>query len=272
MSQPQDDAVEFAGRAGGPSGRMVALAALGILVVVLALVVLVVRNPEEPRAAAAAGTTAVRPTATSAPARTSSSPATAVPKPPAVASEPRSQAGPEAQHEVAEVAAGLPAVSLTSPVEWDRWLPEGKPFPGADLADDISTCPVLSARLETVTGQKMSYWSGTLPGPGGCTWAETPLDYDSPDYDYVVNVGFETDDSDWFPIGSCARLDVPSIADGAVLARCEWQGITTYVLAVPDTRLEAGRWVLGVQTKPGAPVRAAQILPVLLDGVVAAFG
>jgi hypothetical protein len=224
--------------------------------------------PTQPAATSAStGTTA----ATS----TTSAPPAAVPKSPTPedTGEPRSEAGPEAQQEVAAVAAGLPAVSLTSPAEWDQWLPEGKPFPGADLADDISTCPVLSARLEAVTGQKMSYWTGTLPGPGGCAWVETPLDYDTPDYDYVVNVGFLADGStDWFPIGSCARRDVPSVADDAVLARCTWQGMTTYVLAVPDTRLTQGLWVLQVQTKAGAAVPASEVVPALVDGVVAAFG
>jgi hypothetical protein len=170
------------------------------------------------------------------------------------------------------VAAALPAVSLTSPTEWDQWLPEGKPFPGADLEDDLSTCPVLSDRLGSVIGQKMSYWTGTLPGPGGCMWAETPLDYDRPDYEYVVSVGFVVDGSDWLPIGSCARLDVPAVADGAAMARCEWQGITVYALAVPDTRLADGRWILQVQTQADVPVPASAVVPVLIDGVVAAFG
>ena len=68
----------------------------------------------------------------------------------------------------------------------------GQPFPGPSLEEEISTCPRLADRLSAALGQKMSYWTGTLPG-GGCTWVPVPLEYDSPDYDYVIGVGFVAD-------------------------------------------------------------------------------
>jgi hypothetical protein len=249
--------------------RWIALG-LGVTAAAVAVVIAITSAAAAPTRPETSTSAAPTPTVT-----TTSSPRTTVaaPKAPSPSAQTRSEAGPAAQRELASVAAGLPAVSLTSPAAWDQWLPEGKPFPGADLEDDLSTCPVLSDRLGQVTGQRMSYWTGTLPGPMGCAWAETPLDYDFADYDYVVSVGFLADGStDWFPIGSCARLDVPAVADGAVLGRCEWQGYATYVLAVPDTRLAEGLWILNVQTKAGAQVPPSAVLPALVDGVVAAFG
>ena len=244
-------------------------AGLGVIAAAVAVIVAITSATAAPSRPTATSSSSTATHPTTAPPTISAAPSPT----PTVDGEPRTEAGPEAQQELAAVAADLPAVSLRSPASWDRWLPEGKPFPGADLEDDLSTCPVLSDRLGSVIGQKMTYWTGTLPGPGGCTWAETPLNYDTPDYDYVVGVGFEVDGStDWLPIGSCARLDVPSVAGDAVLVRCEWQGTTSYVLAVPDTRLTQGVWVLHVQTKAGAPVPASAVLPVLVDGVVATFG
>ena len=37
---------------------------------------------------------------------------------------------------------------------WDQWLPAGKPYPGADPADDLSTCPKLSDRLGAALGRR----------------------------------------------------------------------------------------------------------------------
>jgi hypothetical protein len=185
--------------------------------------------------------------------------------------------------ELGQVAAGLPRVSLSSPELWDQWLPEGKPYPGADTADDLSTCPVLSSRLAAVTGQEMSYWTGTLPGPG-CTWVETPLSAQNNDYDYLIGVGFLADGTtrDSFRgyregpgqgIHACPSTDLPAVSEGALLLRCDSSSWTTYTLVVPDTRLDGGLWVLTAQSKNViAPVRPAAILPVLVDGVVAAFG
>ena len=145
---------------------------------------------------------------------------------------------PEPEHvaELEQVAAGLPSLALTSPELWDQWLPEGKPYPGVDLEDDLSTCPVLSSRLETVVGQEMSYWTGTLPnGPYGCTWVEVPLSAENNDYDYVISVGFLADGTtvDEFRrlregpgqgTHPCPSVDVPGVAEGALLVRCASPG------------------------------------------------
>ncbi|MGY1687530.1 hypothetical protein ACI8AK_18255 [Geodermatophilus sp. SYSU D00867] len=176
-------------------------------------------------------------------------------------------------------------VTLGSPAEWDRWLPDGRPYPGDDLEDDLSTCPVLSARLGEVTGREMSYWAGTLPnGPAGCTWVPVPLVYDTVDHDTVVSVGFLADgttveeyarDARQGPgqgVAPCPRADVPSAPGGALLLRCESSGTTSYTLVVPDTRLEGGVWFLVVSTDERATAPAADVLPALVEGATAAFG
>lgn len=193
---------------------------------------------------------------------------------------------PEPEHvaELEQVAAGLPAVTLTAPEPWDQWLPEGRPYPQASIDEDALTCPRMSARLAGVTGQDMSYWTGTLPGYG-CTWVETPLDAVNSGYDYVISVGFLTDgttvdDIRRFREGPeqsthhCPWVDLPSVADGALLVRCASPDVatTTYTLAVPDTRVDGGLWMLSVTAKDAAPVRSATILPVLVDGAAEAFG
>jgi hypothetical protein len=203
---------------------------------------------------------------------------------------PDSRPDPADEAELAQVAAGLPPLALGSPPEWDRWLPESKPYPGLDLEDDLSTCPVLSSRLETVVGQEMSYWTGTLPsGPFGCTWVEIPLSGQDNDYDYVISVGFLDDGTTVEEFRryregpgpgthDCPSVDVPPVADGALLVRCTWPGTdastatTTYTLVLPDTRLDGGLWILTAQSKDSTPVRPAEILPVLVAGVAAAFG
>ena len=219
-------------------------------------------------------TSAPRPTTAVAPTTAAST------APPTATSAP----DPGNEAELAEVAAALPPVSLTSPALWDQWLPEGKPYPGMNLEEDLSTCPVLSARLETVVGQEMSYWTGTLPnGPGGCTWVEIPLSAESNDYDYVINVGFMADGTTVEPFRRyregpgqgthpCPSMDVPAVAEGSLLVRCASSAGTGYTLVVPDRRLDDGLWVVSVQSKDSTPVRPAEILPVLVDGVVAAFG
>ena len=247
----------------------------GAAAVALAVTVTLVR-PEAPGTGRAAAATAA-PTAV----RSSTAPEQAVPRSPAT-----TVAAADAAHEaeLREVAAGLPPVALGSPALWDRWLPEGKPYPGADLADDLSTCPVLSSRLGAVTGQEMSYWTGTLPsGPFGCAWVEIPLSGQDNDYDYVVSVGFLADGTTveafrQFREGPgpgtrpCPSTDLPSVSAGSLLVRCTSAGSSVWTLAVPDTRLAGGLWVLTAQSKDSTPVRPAAILPVLVDGVIAAFG
>ena len=176
-------------------------------------------------------------------------------------------------------------VSLSSPAEWDRWLPGGEPFPGVDLQDDLSTCPVLSARLGEATGREMSYWTGTLPnGPAGCTWVPVPLVYDTVDHDTVVSVGFLADGTTVEDVlrsarqgpgqgtGPCPWTEAPSAPGGAVLLQCTTAPTTGYTLAVPDSRLEGGLWFLDVSTDGRAPVPAADVLPALVEGMTASFG
>jgi len=226
-------------------------------------------------------TTEDRPAAATTAATSSSAPPSG-----SAAGPPQPSSAPDPAHvaELQEVAAGLPPLSLSSPASWDRWLPEGKPYPGVDTADDLSTCPVLSARLETVIGQEMSYWTGTLPnGPAGCTWVEIPLSGQDNDYDYSVSVGFLADGTTAAEFRllregtgqgthPCPSTDVPTVTDGALLTRCSSPAGTAYTLALPDTRLDGGVWVLSVNSKDSTPVRPAAVLPVLLDGVAATFG
>jgi hypothetical protein len=260
--------------------RLLAVLA-GAAAVALAVTVILVR-PEAPGTGRAAAATAAE-TTPSPVVRSSAAPRPSAPRSPATTTVP---AAPDPAHEaeLREVAAGLPPVALGSPALWDQWLPEGKPYPGADLADDLSTCPVLSSRLEAVTGQEMSYWTGTLPGgPFGCTWVEIPLSGQDNDYDYVVGVGFLADGTTVEPFRQfrekpgpgtrpCPSADLPSVRAGSLLVRCTSAGSTVWTLAVPDTRLAGGLWVLTAQSKDSTPVRPAAILPVLVDGVIAAFG
>ena len=157
--------------------------------------------------------------------------------------------------------------------------------PAGAPSNDLSTCPVLSARLETVVGQEMSYWTGTLPNaPLGCMWVEIPLSGQDNDYDYVIGVGFLADGTTAAQIadgmrtgpgqgtGPCPKIVVPSSPGGAVLVRCAGLRTVSYTHVVPDTRLEDGLWVLTVTAKDSTAVRPAAIVPVLVGGVVAAYG
>jgi hypothetical protein len=216
-------------------------------------------------------TTAATPTAkTTAPTR-STRPADTSPKPEHVA-------------ELEQVAAGLPAVTLTAPELWDQWLPEGRPYPQASIDEDALTCPRLSTRLARVTGQEMSYWTGTLPGYG-CTWVEAPLDAVDNTYDYVISVGFVADATTVDDLQRsregpgqgthpCPSLDLPSVSEGSLILRCDVTHVatTSYTLAVPDSRVDGALWMLSVSVRDEAPVRPATILPVLVEGVAAAFG
>lgn len=162
--------------------------------------------------------------------------------------------------ELVETAALLDSpLTLTSPAQWDQWLPEGKPFPGASLEEEISTCPRLSDRLSAALGQKMSYWTGTLPsGPFGCTWATVPLSYgpDAPNYPYVISVGYLADGTttdSWrhqnyeHQGAICPDVDVPAVSPGAVLVRCGGD-TTDYALALPDRRRD-GVWFLQAEAR-----------------------
>jgi len=251
--------------------RRLLVTAVAGAALLLVLVAVVATRP-----AAVAGDTRATTASSSAPRSTpSTSPASAAPTPTV-------DADPAALADLDAVAATLTApVTLTSPAAWDQWLPAGKPFPGPSLEEEISTCPKLSDRLGAALGTKMSYWTGTLPGgPYGCTWATVPLNYDAPDYDYVIAVGFVADGSTPASLargfatagGPCPSKEVPQAAPGAVLVRCASGSSTEYTLALPDTRLPGGLWTLIVSRKDRAAVPGSQILPVLVEGAVVAFG
>jgi hypothetical protein len=191
---------------------------------------------------------------------------------------------PEPEHvaELEQVATGLPAMTLTAPELWDQWLPEGRPYPQSSIDEDALTCPRLSTRLAGVTGQEMSYWTGTLPGYG-CTWVETPLDAVNNTYDYSISVGFVADGTTVDELRRlregpgqgthhCPWVDLPSVAPGSLLVRCAAPDYTSYTLAVPDSRVDGALWMLSVSVRDEAPVRPATILPVLAEGVVAEYG
>jgi hypothetical protein len=191
---------------------------------------------------------------------------------------------PTARADLEAVAAGLTTpVVLSSPAEWDQWLPEGKPFPGADTAEDLATCPKLADRLGAALGQEMSYWTGTLPqGPSGCTWVPVPLTYgpDPYDYAYLASVGFLADGTTTEQLSGgffhhqgriCPSAAVPSAGEGAYLVRCEELGGVSYAVLTRDARTD-GIWVLTATARADASHSAVDVLQPVLDGVVAAYG
>lgn len=119
-------------------------------------------------------------------------------------------------------------ISLSSPPSWDRYGAAGKPYPGANTAEDMSTCPTIAGRLTSALGVKMSYWVGTLPNQGGCTWVPVPLDYDGPyHYAYTLTIAYEGDGSTTHSLRRasvehtgtvvCPSADVPAAGPGALV-------------------------------------------------------
>jgi hypothetical protein len=182
--------------------------------------------------------------------------------------------------ELQQTAAQLKALRLTSPASWDEWLPQGKPYPGASTADDVSTCPKISSRLTAALGMKISYWIGTLPlGPNGCDYATVPLDYNGPyTYPYVFEVGYlsATTTEEWRHHfyedqgAICPDVDVPAVAPAAVLVRCVNEG-PSYTLILPDSRRPDGVWILEADTRPTAQHPASYALTALLDALKAVY-
>lgn len=183
--------------------------------------------------------------------------------------------------ELQRTAARLRSLRLSSPASWDKWLPEGKPYPGANTADDISTCPKMSDRLTRALGMKMSYWIGTLPGQGGCDWAPVPLtDDDAARYPYVFTVAYVADGTtiasrrrSFVEHGGarCPDVDASAAAPGAALVRCVNTG-PSYSLLLPDTRRRDGVWILTAEARANANHPASFALTALLDATRAAFG
>ncbi len=271
---------------GGPdrtpaSGRhprrraLLAAATAALLAVVIAVLV----RPAEESAEATPRTTAPATTSTrgaTVPESSGASP-TAIPE--------QITADPAALRELDAVAATLTTpIVLSSPAEWDRWLPAGKPYPGVDSTDDMATCPRLTDRLEAALGVEMSYWKGTLPqGPSGCTWATVPLSYGPDPYDhpYLAGVGFLADGTTTEQMSRsffhhqgriCPSIPLPSAGEGAHLIRCEeLEGGLSYVLALRDART-TGVWVLVATAREDAGHPATDLLPPVVDGVRSTFG
>ncbi len=204
----------------------------------------------------------------------------------AEAEEARRAAQPRLEAAVAGL--GAPLV-LTSPAEWDQWLPDGRPAQGTTGQEDEDTCPPLAGRLTADLGVPMSYWTGALPrGPVGCTWVPdpVPLSEGGPyDYAQVVSVGF-VEDGDGTTIEQlrtallpgagrgavpCPAADVPG--GGALISCVGPTGgyETPLVLAVPDAR-GAGVWILSATVQWGAERSTAEVLAVLVEAVRPVYG
>jgi hypothetical protein len=258
---------------------VVGVLVLAVAVAAVGLVVTATASPTSasPSAAAPAGTTT--------PAGTTPAPhplPTSSPSPETRTLSPAAAAAAEQQ--LSGVAAQLPGgIALTSPAAWDAWGPEGKSYPGADTADDLSTCPVVSARVGAALGVPMSYWVGTLPGPTGCSYATVPLQ-SGPDpytYAYQLRVSFSADGSTptslrdhYFQLQGqvCPSVDAPSVGSGAVLVGCtEEPGFPGYVLLLPDAR-GAGTWAVEVDTRSNAAHTTEEALAVFLDALAGVYG
>ncbi|TFV87165.1 hypothetical protein [Blastococcus sp. CT_GayMR16] len=251
-------------------------AGLGAAAVAVALVVAATGgepSDADEAPAAATPTTATAPRTTEPPVATTATPAAST-VPAAVLVQERA--------ELAETAALLDsAVTLSSPAQWDQWLPAGKPYPGESTEEEMATCPRLAAGLSAALGVQMSYWIGTLPGAGGCTWVPIPLQYgpDPYNYAYVLRVAYVADGTtieSWrhqfyeHQGAICPDVDVPAVAPGAVLLRCANDN-TSYTLALPDQRRD-GVWFLSADTRSNAAHPASYALTTLVDGVAAAYG
>jgi hypothetical protein len=115
---------------------------------------------------------------------------------------------------------------------------------------DLSGCPD-GAGLGRVAGVQFAYWKGSLPGgPQGCLWATDGGAGSLAEDRYAVGIGFlrgttpaqmraATAKSD----SGCRTVEVPPVATGAVLQRCDTGSGTDWWLDVPDTD-GAGIWVL----------------------------
>jgi hypothetical protein len=265
-----------------PRDRRRRLLAIGVgaAAVMAAVAVVISTATAAPARPVAAGTTAA--TTSSAPASTTS--AEPMTKTPAPETTPTVDADPAALADLDAVAATLTRpLTLTSPTAWDQWLPAGKPYPGKDTADDLSTCPRLADRLGATLGTKMSYWVGTLPqGPYGCQWATVPLyaGPNAPNYPYLAAVGFLDDGTATEKLSRgfyhhqgrlCPSVAVPSVGEGAYLVRCEELDGISYALVLPDTRTP-GVWVLSGMARSDAAHPATDVLRPVIEGAAASFG
>jgi hypothetical protein len=262
--------------------RRLLLIGLGAAAVVAGIAIAIGTATAVPARPAAPGSTvpATSPDTSSAPpSTTSAGPVTGSSAP---QTTPTVYSDPTALADLRAVAATLTTpLTLTSPTTWDRWLPAGKPYPGKDTADDLSTCPRMADRLGAALGRKMSYWVGTLPGSGGCTWATVPLKAgpDAPNYPYLANVDF-ADGSTTEKMSRgfyhhqghlCPRVAVPAAGRGAYLVRCEDLEGITYVVVTRDTRT-AGVWSLSGSARSDAAHSARDVFRSVVAGAVHAYG
>jgi hypothetical protein len=267
-----------------PAGgrRRLLLIGLGTTAVVAGLVVALSTATAAPARPVAAGTTAAATSSSPAPASTTS--AAPVKESSAPETTPTVYSDPAALADLRAVAATLTTpLRLTSPPSWDQWLPQGKPYPGKDTADDLSTCPRLAGRLGAALGRRMSYWVGTLPGgPYGCQWATVPLysGPNAPNYPYLASVGFLDDGTTTVGLAGgfyhhqgrlCPDVAVPSVGQGAYLVRCEDLDGLSYALVLRDTRT-SGVWVLSGKARSDAAHAATDVLRPVMEGTAAAFG
>ena len=130
----QDDATDQRPR---DRRRLWLAVGVGVGAAAVAVTVAITAATVAPAGPATAGTTA--PTTSSSAAQTTTTSAAPVRKSPAPETTPTVDADPEALADLRSVAAGLTSVVLTSPSAWDRWLPQGKPYPGPSTEEDIAT-------------------------------------------------------------------------------------------------------------------------------------
>jgi hypothetical protein len=192
-----------------------------------------------------------------------------------------------AQAELDAVAARLPSLVLSSPAEWDQWLPEGKPITDTTEEEDMRTCPRIADRLGDALGQRFSWFTGTLPqAPAGCTWVPVPLSYgpEAAEYPYVLTIGFFGDGSieevtrtgfyDGVPGPDphpCPRLAVPG---GGLLLRCGPMFASddnTWTVLVPAAR-GAGTWVIGASGRTDAVHPSSEAFQAIVEATVGVYG
>ena len=69
---------------------------------------------------------------------------------------------------------------------------------------------------------------------------------------------------------TCPAVDVPAVATGAVLVRCQ-HDTTSYALVLPDARRD-GLWFLVADTRAHAAHPTSYVLTSLVDAVEAVYG
>lgn len=248
------------------------------------------RRQRRARAALAGAAVAVAALLVGVPAALGPAPPEATTATPSAGAPPPEETVAAVRAQLADAAARIGAAPrLTSPAEWDQWLPRGRPPQGTTGQADENTCPPLSGPLAAALDAPMGYWTGALPrGPVGCTWvpAPAPLSEGLPyDYAYVLSVGFvhdrdgtsiETLRTTFAPGGPgtralCPAADLPG--GGALIGCPDDDGDlgVRLLLAVRDAR-GVGVWVLSARVQPETGRSPAEALEVLVGEVAAVYG